>query len=171
MQDGPERASQKCPSMTAATRAPPDPRMSVPGTTWLWSQGFYIQTMSRRALFLAAVGSGFRTWLSDAAAHHSTSPRPPPPRRSPQETIETWLPNTDHRPRVSLATVTANSILGRVWGGTGCSSTSSHDDESTRTTPSPPGSTPPEQNKMEKETQTQAQKDIKPNIYTKYYSF
>lgn len=172
MQDGPEPASQKCPSTTAAMCAPPDPRASVSGTTWLRSQGFYIQTMSRRALFPAAVGGGFRTVSMTV---------PPIAPSRPDLLLQEGNPGKPSRPGPQTQTTDhgcpwapqqpTSSILGRVRGSAGCSSTTSHNDGGTRTTPNPPGSTPPEQNKMGKETQTQAQKDIEPNIYTKYYSF
>lgn len=131
-------------------------------------QGFYMQMMSHRALFLAAACGGFRTWLSDSATHHSISLRLPPPEKSPQEATATWPPNTDHRPRVTLGITTAYLWhSGEGPGGMGCSS---QDDGCTcmmliLTQPRP------SRTRWIKETQTQAQKDIKPNIYTKYYSF
>lgn len=130
--------------------------------------------MSRRALLLAALGGGFRTWL----VPHITLSHPDPLLQEGAPEKPSWpgpqTQTTDHRPRVPLGMRQPTfGILGRVRGGSGCSSTASHDDRrgGNPPTPSPPGSTPPEQNKMENETQRQAQKDIKPNIYTKYYSF
>lgn len=147
-------------------------RMSASGTTWLWSQGFYIQTMSCRALFPAALGGGFRTWLIPHIA-----PSHPDPLLQEGAPGKPLCPGPQTQTTDHGCPWACDSRPSAFWGGSrvargapapqattmGGGATPQH--------PALPARPHRSKTRWENETRRQAQKDIKPTIYTKYYSF